>query len=45
MCMVFCLHEYLCTMGVSNALRDQKRVLNPLGLELQMGVNHVGADN
>jgi hypothetical protein len=40
----FGLHVYLCTICVSGAHGDQKKVLNPLELELQMVMScHVGA--
>lgn len=36
---VFCLHAYLCTRCMPNALRAQKRILDPLRLELSMVVS------
>lgn len=40
---VFFLHVCMCTVCVSGACGVQKRVLDPLGLELQMVVsNHAG---
>lgn len=40
MCRAFCLHLYLCTLYVRGARGGQKKV-DPLGLELQMIVNHL----
>lgn len=41
-----CLHECMCTTCMPDALGDQKRVLDPMELELLMVVNHpVGAEN
>ena len=37
---VFCLRVYLYTTCVSGAPRGKKRVLDPLGLELQTVVSH-----
>ena len=37
---VCCLHVCLCTTRVPNAFRGQKRVLEPLELELQMAVSY-----
>lgn len=46
MYMVACLHVCLCTACVPGARRGQKRVLEPLGLELLVVMNHlVGAVN
>lgn len=40
---MFGLHVYMCTMCVPCILGDQKRVLDPLTLELQVVVSHLGA--
>ena len=42
MCMsVFaCMHACMCTVHILGAYRGQKRVLDPLEMELQMAVNH-----
>jgi hypothetical protein len=37
---VFCLHESLFTIYVLGTCKAQKKVLEPVGLELQMGVSH-----
>lgn len=39
-CVYACLHEHTCTMCVPSTLRSQKRVLDPLGLELQVAMIH-----
>lgn len=36
---------YVCTLRACIAHEGQKRVLNPLGLEFQTAVSHVGAGN
>lgn len=43
---VVCLHVCLCVTYVPEAIRDQKRVLNSMELELQTIVSyHVGTRN
>lgn len=37
---MFCLHESLCTTCVACVCKGQKRVLNPLKLEIEMIVNY-----
>lgn len=46
MYMIVCLHVCLCTVCVTDAKGDQKRVVDPLEVELQIAVCHtVGARN
>lgn len=43
---VFGLQVYLCTTYVPEALRGQKKMSDPLKLELQLVIKHyVGAEN
>ena len=43
---MFCLHVCLCTTFMLGTHGSQKKVLAPLGLELQLVVgHHVGAGN
>lgn len=39
---VFCLHEFKCTMYMANAQQGQKRVMDPLELNLQVVVSYHG---
>lgn len=45
MCMRVCLPACLCTMYLPDALGYQKRVSDPLELELQMVVSYQGIKN
>lgn len=46
-CVCMCnLHVYMCTTYVSSTLRGQKRVLDPLKMELHIAVSHhLGSGN
>lgn len=42
---MFCLYACMCATCVSDAHRDQKRVIGPLELALQMVMNTMGTGN